>query len=208
MAAKNLMNTAFMQFLKRNRKRALLGVGVVLILVVGAGLYLKKSRVEKENPHQVVPEKVELNIRQKAEMGGQSADPTAQSASFFLRPTPEELLQQLASMENFNENVAAAKFTGLRVLWPVYYFSFQEAGGGKATLLLDVSEDGFGILIESEVDLSAYPALQKLQIGKKIWIGGKILAVDPSGTGTISLKTEHLQFSEEDPFPAGPPENH
>ncbi|EKD37546.1 MAG: hypothetical protein ACD_75C01094G0010 [uncultured bacterium] len=203
--AKNIFNNTFGQFLKRNRARvALLGVGLVFLLFVGSGLlyFQKKHRIEKE-PIETVPKSVELNVRQKEGADKQAGEPARQSAPFFLRPSPDELLQQLASMENLNENVAAAKFTGLKVLWPVYYFSSQDAGGGKATLLLDVSENGFGILIESEVELSAYPSLNTLQAGQKIWIGGEILAVDPAGTGTIFLKVEHVGFNEEQPLPAG-----
>ena len=194
---------AFVQFLKRSRPRVVfLGVGIALLLFVGGGLYLqKKHRIEKVQPP--VAKAVELKVGQeKAKGDGEKV----QQASFLLHPLPDELLQQLASMENLNENVAGAKVTGLRVLWPVYYFASQDAGGGKATLLLDVSEDGFGVLIESEVELAAYPAISTLQAGQKIWIGGEILTVDPSGTGTIYLKTEHLQFNEEQPFQAGQPQ--
>lgn len=197
------LTQAFAEFMKSSRSRiVLVGVGSVLLLFVGGGLYfLKNQGIEKEQPS--VPKAVELKIGQeKAKDDGEKV----QQASFFLHPLPDELLQQLASMENLNENVTDAKFTGLRVLWPVYYFANQDAGGGKATLLLDVSEDGFGVLIESEVELAAYPALNTLQAGQKIWIGGEILAVDPSGTGTIYLKTEHLQFNDEQPFQAGQPQ--
>lgn len=203
--AKKYFNNTFVQFLNRNRERvALLCVGLIVLLFVGGGLYLqKKGRIEKEPPIETVPKKVELKVQQKGEAGEQTGQPTKQIESFYLRPSPDELLQQLASMENLNENVADAKFTGLRVLWPVYYFSYQDVGGGKATLLLDVSADGFGVLLESEVELTAYPALNTLQAGQKIWIGGEILAVDPSGTGTIYIKAEHLGFSEAQPFAAG-----
>ena len=67
-------------------------------------------------------------------------------------------------------------------------------------MLLDVSEDGFGVVLESEVDLAVFPQLQDLAGGEKIWIGGEILAVDRAGTGTIYLKTDELRFSDEAPF--------
>lgn len=191
--------SAFDNILKRNRRRAfLLGIGVVCLLLFSAGLYLQKK--DKGAEEQVaVPESVGLMVGQKnndAEEGRSEI----QQEKFFLRPLPDELLQRSISLENFKENAADAKFTGMRVLWPVYYFANQDLGQGKTNLLLDVSEDGFGILIESEVELSVYPAIATLQEGQKIWIGGEILAVDPSGTGTIHLKAEHLHFSEEQPF--------
>lgn len=194
---------AFGQILKNNRKRIVLivGVGAALLLCVGGGLYVQKRHgIEKDNPS--APKTVELKVGQEAK-GGKDGKHAPQPATFLLHPLPDELLQQLASMENLNENVADAKFTGLRVLWPVYFFDNQDAGAGKTTLLLDVSEDGFGVLIESVVELSAYPAINTLKTGQKIWIGGEILTVDPSGTGTIYLKTEHLQFNDEQPFQTG-----
>lgn len=201
--AKNISRNRVVQILRKNRERvALVGIGIAFVLFVAGGLYLqKKNKLEKAI--ELSPKTVELDLRPKGEPSGQAAEPTPATAPFFLRPSPSELLQQLASMEHLNENVAGAKVTGLRVLWPVYYYSYQEQGGGKATLLLDVSEDGFGLLVESEVDLSVYQPILDLHAGQKIWIGGEILAVDPSGTGTIYLKAEHLQFNEEEPFPGG-----
>ena len=103
-------------------------------------------------------------------------------------------------MENLNEEVINAKFTHLPVLWPGYFFTLQEAEDGRVSVVLDVSEDGFGVVIVSEVDLNLYPQLRELTSGTKIWIGGEILAVDRAGTGTIYLKTEQFRFSAEAPF--------
>ena len=203
--ARRLSQNNFFELLKRNRERVtLLGVAVAFLMFVGGGLYLqKKNRFEKEQPFEAIPKTVELSIQKKSETGAQGEESPRQASSFFLRPSPEELLQQLASMENLNENVVGEKYTGLRVLWPVYFFSVQETEGGKATLLLDVSENGFGVLVDSEIDLAAYPQIRTLQASQKIWIAGEILAVDPAGTGTIYIKVEHLSFSEEEPFSAG-----
>jgi hypothetical protein len=127
---------------------------------------------------------------------------TAPTTSYFLKPSPDELLEQFASMENLNGDVIDAKFSNLSVLWPAYFFTLWKTEDGRKSLLLDVSENGFGVVIESEVDLLLYPQLQELASGKKIWIGGQILAVDPAGTGTIYLKTEQLRIGPEAPFPA------
>lgn len=192
------LSNGLRQILKNNRKIVLIvGVSATLLLILGGGLVWRKIH-GKEKEISAAPKTVELKVRQEAR-DGKGGEQPPQLTSFLLHPLPDELLQQLASMENLNENVADTKFIGLRVLWPVYFFDNQDAGEGMTTLLLDVSEDGFGILIESEVELSAYPAIDTLKPGQKIWIGGQIRAVDTSGTGTIFLKTEHLQFNDEQP---------
>ncbi len=190
--------------LKQHRQKVMLAaVGLIFVLLAGGGvLFQKQNRAQQEAQLPTAPKTVELALSEKKEEGG-PPEPSTQTTAFHLQPSPDELLQQLASLENLNEDVIAAKFSGLRVLWPVYFFNLEETEGGKATILLDVSEDGFGMVIESEVDTSVYPQLRGLQIGKKIWIGGEILAVDQSGTGTVYLKTEHLTFSDVAPVGTG-----
>jgi hypothetical protein len=198
-----------LEFVKKHKKRVVLG-GVILIFTVsiGGGIALQKIRRSgKESQPEGIPKTVELKLQQK-QKGKEQKEKAPESASFFLKPSPDDLLQQLTSLENFNEDVVVAKYAGLRVLWPTYFFTLQSTTGSKATLVLDVAEDGFGIVIESEVDTSAFPQLRDLEPGKKLWIGGEILSVDRSGTGTIYLKTEHLKIGEESGLPANmPPAN-
>lgn len=202
--ATNIFKNKVIPFVKKHRQRVtLVGVGITFMILVGGGVVLqKKYRSHQESLLDAVPKTVELKLEQKKEEAGQN-ETSRQTTAFHLKPSPDELLQQLTSLENLNEDAVAAKFSGLRVLWPVYFFNLQETEGGKATILFDVSEDGFGMVIESEVDTSAYPQLRNLEIGKKIWIGGEILAVDQSGTGTVYLKTEHLTFSDVAPVSPG-----
>ena len=134
------------------------------------------------------------------EKGQRTAAPTAATTTYFLKPSPDELLEQLSSMENLNEDVVDEKFSNLSVLWPAYFFTLRKTDDGRTTLLLDVSEDGFGVVIQSEVDVQAIHSLTELASGEKIWIGGQILAVDPAGTGTVYLKTEQLTVGSEAPF--------
>ena len=103
-------------------------------------------------------------------------------------------------MENLNKDVVNSKFSYLRVLWPAFFFTLEQDEAGQTTLLLDVSEDGFGVQIQSEVDVGAFPQLLELTTGEKMWLGGEILAVDPNGTGTIYIKTEHISFGDEPPL--------
>jgi hypothetical protein len=189
------------EFIKKHKERvALLGVAMAFLLFIGGGIYLQKTnKLEKEPLPEASPIGVKLKAEQK-ETGQSVTESTAANTSYFLKPSPEELLEQLASMQNLNEDVIDAKFSQLPVLWPGYFFSLRQKEDGRMSLLLDVSEDGFGVVIESEVDPGRYPQLRELASGEKIWIGGKILAVDPTGTGTIYLKTEQLRFGGETPF--------
>ncbi|MBU1566998.1 MAG: hypothetical protein KJ630_15420 [Proteobacteria bacterium] len=194
-------NNGALKFIKKFRGKGILFCAVlVFILFIAGGLALqKKSRSGKELQSESVPKTVELRLQAKKE-NAEQADVATQSASFSLRPSPDELLQQLTSLENYNEDVLAAKYRGLRVLWPAYFFSLQLTEESKGTLVVDVAEDGFGVMIESEVDISAFPQLRDLEAGNKLWIGGEILVVDRTGTGTIYLKTEHLKLGDE-PIP-------
>ena len=192
------------EFIKKYKERvALVAVGLAFIFFIAGGIYLQKKNKREKIPIVVSPIVVDLKTEQN-EIGKKSTELIGTNTSYFIKPSPEELLEQLASMENLNEDVVEAKFTQLPVLWPGYFFTIQQKENNRTSLLLDVSEDGFGVVLESEVDLALYPQLRELDRGQKIWIGGKILAVDSSGTGTIYLETEELRFDPEAPFSAKP----
>ncbi|MFH0783359.1 MAG: hypothetical protein V2B20_15600 [Pseudomonadota bacterium] len=194
---RDFSNNKTLGFIKKYRDRlALIGVVIIFIISIGGGIALQKTRRSgQEFQPELIPKKVELKLQSKKEDVEQTGEAT-QSASFFLKPSPDELLKQLTSLENLNEDVVESKYTGLRILWPVYFFTLQSTEGNKASLVLDVAEDGFGVLVESEVDTLVYPQLRDLEPGKKLWIGGEILAVDRSGTGTVYLKTEHINLGD------------
>ena len=185
-------------FFNKHRERVtLIGVGLAFLIFVGGGIYLqKKNKKEKEPFVESAPKTVELKKTVSETKDGQTSS-SKKSSSYFLKPSPDELLNQLASMEGLNENVTNAKFSGLRVMWPVYFFSIMSQEEKAATVLLDVSEDGFGVEVQSEIDTAVYPEIIELKEGDKFWIAGEILAVDPAGTGTVFLKMEHLRFSED-----------
>lgn len=189
------------EFIKIHKDRvSLIGLGLAFLFFIGGGIYLQKDNTKEEEPLAVVASvSIELKSIQK-EKGQGASESTGEQTSYFLKPSPAELLDQLASMENLNDAVIDAKFSHLPVLWPAYFFALQKTEDGGTRMLLDVSEDGFGVVLESEVDPVAFPQLQDLAGGEKIWIGGEILAVDRAGTGTIYLKTDQLRFSDEAPF--------
>lgn len=180
------------QFLIKHKERvALAAMGLVFILFVIGGIYLQRTgREEKVSPSDEQPQRIELKVPE-GDVADGSQNP--ENASYFLKPSPRELLDQLTSMENLNEDVVEKKYKGFRVLWPLYFFNITENDGGKLhTALFDVSEDGFGTLVQSIVDVKKYPELQEMVQGTEMWVGGEIIAVDLSGTGTIYLQLEQL----------------
>jgi len=191
------------QFFKKHKERlTLFGLGLAFILFIGGGLYLQKhSKTAKESMAVVAPLSVKpANPEQQHQEGQQAREPIAPPGTYFLKPSPDELLTQLASMENLNGDVVEEKFSNLPVLWPAYFFALRKEEDGRTSVILDVSEDGFGVLLQSEVDAALLPRLAGLERGEKVWIGGKIVAVDPAGTGTIYLKAEQLTIGADPPY--------
>ncbi|MFW2366805.1 MAG: hypothetical protein ACN4GW_10330 [Desulforhopalus sp.] len=186
-------------FISKHKERvALGGMVVAFMFFVGGGIYLQKqNRQEKAELPDVVEKTVDL---QKAGNRDQSSGAGGAITAFFLKPSASELLEELSEMENLNQDVVQKKFLNLRVLWQAYFFNVTEIEGGKTHLLLDVSEDGFGVEIQSEVRGALYPQIVSLNVGDPLWIAGEILAVDPAGTGTVYLKCEYLSFGPEPPL--------
>lgn len=193
-----------LQFLKKYRDRAtLVGLLFGLVVFIGIGISLQKSSREPSVESEPAPEpdKVELKFKNTDSTGARQG-PQKITTAFFLKPSPTELLEQLKALEDLNENVVQAKFTGLKMLWPVYYFSLEESKEEervKKRLSADVSEDGFGVMLKADVSLQEYPQLQDLEQGQKIWVGGEILAIDPEGTGVIYIMAEHVTVGEKPP---------
>lgn len=193
------MLASLISFIKKYNERAtIIGLGLGLVFFVGCGLYLqKRNSHEKEKPPPVEPIKIELLVEDK-ETSDDAKGSAAKTSTFFLEPSPAALLEQLADMENLQEDVAQAKLKHLRVLWSVYFFSIESIEEGLG-LLLDISEDGFGAEVRGTVNSDDYPQLQELLPGDKLWVAGEIVGVDPSGTGTVYLNIEVLDFSEDGP---------
>lgn len=193
------MLTRLVNFIKKHNERATIaGLGVGLIVFVGLGIYLqKKNSQESEVPPEKEPTQIVLEVKQD-KTSSKNNSTGKKTSSFLLRPSPSELLEQLSSMGNLQESVAQEKLQHLRVLWPVYYFSVEAVDSGES-LLMDISEDGFGVEVRGRINSADYPQLNSLQSGDKVWVAGEIEAVDPSGTGTVYLKIELLDFTDDGP---------
>lgn len=194
------------EFVRKFRERiALLLITVIFFVFVGIGVFLQSNGKGGPEPgDETSQEKIEVILPEQTE----SQSPNTVSSrfnSFYLRPLPGELLEQIASLNSLDEKVATGKFSGLPVMWPGYFFSFQQHEDNSITVQLDVSEDGFGVMIICDADIKAYPEITEIGRGKKIWVAGEILSVDPSGTGRIYLKSNYFRFTElEEVAPAVP----
>lgn len=193
------MLSRLVNFLKKHRDRAtIVGLGFGLIVFVVLGIYLQKRNSKvKEIPPVKKPTQIVLEVKQDKNSSNNNST-SKKTSSFFLRPSPAELLKQLSSMENLQESVAQSKLQHLRVLWQVYYFSLESVEGRDA-LSLDISEDGFGVVVRGDINRADYPQLNGVKTGDKIWVAGEIEAVDLTGTGTVYLKIELLDFTEDGP---------
>ncbi len=119
-----------------------------------------------------------------------------QTSSFFLKPSPTELLEKFSQLDAHQLKAEAKKLPGLRILWPTYFFSVTHQELGTATLLLDTLENGFGPTIVCTVNSSKFSQILTMEPGTKFWIAGEVVAIDPEGIGQIQINTEHLRFSE------------
>ena len=190
------------EFIKKHKERfALVGMGIAFVVFIGGGMYLQKNnKQERELQPKDDPVRMELPTEQQEKGQKEAKSTAATKATYYLEPSPDEILHQLASMDTLKADVINEKFSHLPVLWPAYFFTIQKTEDGRSSLVLDVSENGFGVVIESDIDIGLYLQLQELKTGQKVWIGGKILAVDPAGTGRIYLKSDQFRIGDEAPF--------
>ncbi len=193
-------------FLRRNRERVVLtGVALSFLLFIGVGILLQQMSIKEARREKKVqtPEKVELETRSEKSADNDSQESKGgETNSFYLKPSPKELLSTLQEMQHLRSDVAQEKLQNMRILWPLYFFEIRRSLSGSWVAVFDVAEDGFGVMVEAEYKSDRFPELEGLEAGKKIWVGGEIVGVDPSGTGLVQLKMEYIDFSFGIPSPA------
>ncbi len=154
----------------------------------------KKTRLS-EKP--VATKKVEhLDLTRKSHDVATNTS-TQQTSSYFLKPSPGELMEKFAKLTPHELKQEAQDLPGLRIMWPAYYFSSQEGQLGTTTLFLDTLESGFGITIVCDIDSNQYPQIKTIQRGKKIWLAGEIKGINPEGVGEIHIAPEHIKLEED-----------
>lgn len=122
--------------------------------------------------------------------------PEDKISDFSREPAPDELTRKLEMMDEQGRKTEEKKFAELRVVWPLYFFKIMKHGQDTATVMLDASEDGFGVIIVTEINLQRYPGIVATQPGDKIWLAGRIGEVDTHGTGQIVLVPEYVGFAD------------
>ncbi len=183
---------------KRDVIILLLIVAIVLLsIVIGVKMqknYGTRKRAEEEALRP--PEKVTLAPSQQQAANGAQRTRQSSGGAYFLKPSAEELLTLIRESGQAQLPRDNQKYVGFRVMWPCYFFQVLKQEGNRATVLLDVSEDGFGATILTDIDLKLFPEIVNTERGHKVWIAGEIIGVDPTGTGTIHIVTEEVRFQE------------
>ncbi len=185
-------------FLQQHRERVtVIGVVFAFFLFAAGGLYLQgKNESIETSPEAVVRQQVKV-------AAGTANAPAAKRAAggrYYLQPSPTELLDQLSELAALNPIARSERLQQFRILWQLYFFRLDRSAEGAARMVLDVAEDGFGVVVEGEIDLSIHPLVLATAPGEKVWVGGNILAVDQAGTGTIYLAIDHFSPGETPPF--------
>ncbi len=194
-----MTKTEFQVWFKKKREMIAVVLAMLLILVsIILGLVIRQSNTNGTEENTTgMPERVRMNVDPKEGEGDSAQQSTKKTtASFFLKPSPDEVLDIIKELGDADLPVANQKYTGLRVMWPVYFFQILSQEANRVRVLLDVTEDGFGVTIETEIDTGQFPEIMNTERGRKIWVAGEIQGVDITGTGRILMLTEEVRFQE------------
>jgi len=183
-------------FVKRHRN-AIIFISLVtfFFFMIGIGVYLQKRNSRRS---EFRPDPSVVNIRETVSNKSERKRPESSydGASFFLEPSPEELMAQISKLDFIDERIATKKFSGLKVMWPLYFFNYQEKKGNQVTAEFDADENGFGLMVTCSIDTNKFPMMADVKCGDKVWVAGKIIAVDPAGTGMIYMSTDHIRLTD------------
>lgn len=189
-----------MDWIKKNKDWLItLAVFLFFAVLLSISSIFFKGNGKKDMPLPKIEEEARFELPSNPDAAaGDSTDglQQPQTTSFFLRPSPSELLGKLEGLDYQQFKKETKNLPGLRIMWPAYFFSIIEVKDQKASIMLDSSEDGFGVILVTEIDIIDYPEILKLEKGKKIWLAAEITGVDPTGTGQFFLSTEYVRFDD------------
>ncbi|WP_163339609.1 hypothetical protein [Desulfopila sp. IMCC35008] len=188
------------------KKRQELVIVAGFVLLIGLLIYLSLNMKQNyfrggdKGDKEKMRERVNLTT-QSAESGDVDSEGNQKSGlpitTYFLKPSPAEVMSMVKEIVGSELPVPEEKYNNLRIVWPAYFFKILEQDSVKATVLFDTSKDGFGVNISTEINILDNPDILAALPYQKVWLAGEISAIDPDGTGTIYMTTEHVRFREE-----------
>ncbi|MFV0438670.1 MAG: hypothetical protein ACK5PS_14925 [Desulfopila sp.] len=197
-----MATTDFIEQLRKKRDVIIVVLINLLVLVlIIVGLKMQKHYGASQQPEEgsgPPPEKVTLSAARSAADKEQQASP-AEATAYFLKPTPAEILQLVRESGQAQLPKDSQKYIRFKVIWPCYFFQVLKQEDDRATVLLDVDENGFGPTIVTDVDIQHFPEILSVSQGQKVWVGGEIIDIDPTGTGTIHIVSDEIRLQDELP---------
>ena len=124
--------------------------------------------------------------------------PEGEISTYAAEPSPDEVTRKIEATNSYERKEEEEKIKDVPVVWPLYFFSIMKQEQDTAKVMLDASENGFGVIIVTEISLKRYAGILSAQPGDKVWLAGKISAIDTQGTGQITLVMDYLGFSGQD----------
>ncbi|MDR3088425.1 MAG: hypothetical protein LBU39_01230 [Desulfobulbaceae bacterium] len=119
------------------------------------------------------------------------------STTFLVQPGPTELMAAMATTSEAELPLDLSQYQNTRVLWPLYFFRIREARGNTVQAMFDSNADGFGVSVQAEIDARRFPEIKEAPIGRRVWLAGELVAVDPSGTGSVRMKADFCEMNGE-----------
>ena len=193
-------------------KRWLIPTGlasILIFLLFFVTLHLQHRRQQVQEEAMAV--KVAADIAEKAAQKTQkTADsppadlppemiPEKEIPLYVRQPSPSEVTGRIEGTDSYGRKAEEDKLKALQIVWPLYFFSIMKRDQETARVMLDASENGFGVIVVTDIGLKKYPGILSCRPGDRIWLAGRISAIDTQGTGQIGLVTDYLGFADNHP---------
>jgi len=193
-------------------KRWLIPTGLASILIFmffSVTLHLQHRRQQVQEEAMAV--KVAADIAERAAQKTQkTADsppadlppemiPEKEIPLYVRQPSPSEVTGRIEGTDSYGRKAEEDKLKALQIVWPLYFFSIMKRDQETARVMLDASENGFGVIVVTDISLKKYPGILSSRPGDRIWLAGRISAIDTQATGQIGLVTDYLGFADNHP---------
>lgn len=185
---------------------AILGLVLLIIILIILGLRTQQNYLARKNePEKELREPTKIEVSTQAAGSGSDGQgdgnngATGSSSTFYLKPTPGELVAVVKELVESELPVPKEKYENLRIVWPLYFFEVVTKEARLAKVMFDTSPDGFGVNVTTYVDFLRYPEILQAKAYQKVWLAGEVTGIEAEGTGTIHMTAEHVRFQDELP---------